>query len=53
MCDFCSWWGFRGEGKEKEDSDNGNKDRSRFLGETMREGWQEMATLCGKMSDAE
>ena len=42
-----------GKGKEKEDSDNGSDDRSRFLGETMREGWQEMAAFCGKMTDAE
>ena len=28
-------------------------DRSRFLGETTREGWQEMAALCRKMMDAE
>ena len=44
---------YEGKGKEKEDSDDGSDDRSHFLGETMREGWQEMAALCGKMTDAE
>ena len=44
---------FGGKGKEKEDSDNGSDDGSRFLWETMREGWQEMAALCGKITDAE
>ena len=39
--------------KGKEDTGDGSDDGSRFLGETMREGWQEMATLCGKMTDAE
>ena len=42
-----------GKGKEKEDGDEGSDDGSRFLGETMREGWQEMAALCGKLTDAE
>ena len=42
-----------GKGKEKEDSDNGSDDGSRFLGETMKEVWQAMAALCGKMTDAE
>ena len=41
------------KGKEKEDSDNGSDDASRFWWETMREGWQEMSALCGKMTDAE
>ena len=41
------------KGKEKEDSDDGSDDGSRVLGETMREGWKEMAVLCGKMTDAE
>ena len=41
------------KGKEKEDSDIGSDDGSRFLAETMREGWQEMASLCGKMTDTE
>ena len=42
-----------GKGKEKQDSDDGSDDESRFLGETMREGWQEMAVLCGNMTDAD
>ena len=42
-----------GKEKEKEDSDDRSDDGSRFLGETMTEGWQEMAALCGKMTDAE
>ena len=42
-----------GKGKEKEDIDDGSDDESRFWGQTMREGWQEMATLYGKMTDAE
>ena len=42
-----------GKGKEKEDSDDESDNGSRFLGETMREGWQEMAALCGKMTDDE
>ena len=42
-----------GKGKEKEDSEDGSDDESRFLGETMRAGWQEMAALCEKMIDAE
>ena len=37
----------------KEDSDDGSDYGSHFLGETMREGWQEMAALCGKMTDTE
>ena len=41
------------KGKEKEDSDGGSDDGSPCLEETMKEGWQEMATLCGKMTDAE
>ena len=41
------------KGKEKEDSNVGRDDGLRFLGETMREGWQEMAVLCGKITDAE
>ena len=41
------------KGKEKEDSDDVSDDGSRCLVETMREGWQEMATLYGKMIDAE
>ena len=44
---------FGRKGKEKEDSDDESDDGSRFLGETMTEGWQEMAALCGKMTDAE
>ena len=40
-------------GKEKEDSDDWSDDGSRFLRNTMREGWQEIAALCGKMTDAE
>ena len=50
---FTVGGGSGGKGKEKEDSDDGSDDGSRFLGETMREGWQEMAALCGKMTDAE
>ena len=42
-----------GKEKEKEESDDGSDVGVRFLGETMREGWQEMAALCGKMTDAE
>ena len=41
------------KGKEREDSDGGSDDVSRFLRETTREGWQEMAALCRKMTDAE
>ena len=41
------------KGKEKESSDDGRDDGLRFLGKTMREGWQEMVPLCGKMTDAE
>ena len=41
------------KGKEKADSFEGSDEGSRFLGETMREGWREMAALCGKMTDAE
>ena len=41
------------KGKGKEDSDGESDDGSRFWGETMREGWQKMAALCGKMNDAE
>ena len=44
---------FGGKGKGKEDSADGSDDGSRFLGETMREGWQEMAAFCGKLTDAE
>ena len=44
---------FGRKGKEKEDSDNVSDDGSRFLGETMREGCQEMVALFGKMTDAE
>ena len=40
------------KGKEKEDSYGGSDDGLHFMGETMREGWQEMAALCGKMTDA-
>ena len=42
-----------GKGKEKEDTDDRSDDGSCFLVETMREGWQEMAVLCGEMTDAE
>ena len=42
-----------GKAKEKEDSDNGNDDGSRFWWETMREGWQEMAAWYGNVTDAE
>ena len=41
------------KGTEKQDSDDGSDDGSRCLGETVREGWQEMAALCGNMTDAE
>ena len=41
-----------GKGKDKENSDDESDDGSRFLAETMREGWQEMVALCGKMTDA-
>ena len=44
---------FGRKGKEKKESDEGSDDGSRFLGETIREGWQEMAALCGKMIDTE
>ena len=42
-----------GEGKGKEDTDGESHDGSRFLGDRMREGWQEMAALCRKMTDTE
>ena len=38
--------------KEKEDSNDKSDDESRFLGENLREGRQEMAKLCRKMIDA-
>ena len=41
------------KGKERQGSDSGSDDESRVLGETMREGWQEMVALCGKMTDDE
>ena len=41
------------KGKEKQESDSGSDDESHFWGETIREGWQEIAALCGKMTDAE
>ena len=44
---------FGSKGKEKEDSDAGSYDGSRVWKYTMREGWQEMAELCGKITDAE
>ena len=40
-------------GKQKEDTDGESDDGSRFLGETMREGWQEMVAFYGKMTDVE
>ena len=42
-----------GKGNEKDDSDDESDDGSNFWGETMRERWQEMAELCGKMTDDE
>ena len=42
-----------GKGKEQEDIDNRSADGSRFSGETIREAWQEIATLFRKMTDAE
>ena len=42
-----------GKAKRKEDSDDESDYGSCFLRETMREGWQGMAALCGKMTDAE
>ena len=44
---------FGRKGKEKEDRDVGSYDRSCVWEDTMREGWQEMAELCGKITDAE
>ena len=39
--------------KETEHSDSESNDGSNFLGETIREGWQEMVALCEKITDAE
>ena len=41
------------KGREKEDTDDGSDDGWRLFGKPMRGGWQEMAALFGKMSDAE
>ena len=40
------------KGKETEDSDAESDDGSRIWEDTMREGWQEMAELCGQITDA-
>ena len=45
--------GISGGRERKRDSDVGSDNGSRFLGETIREGWQEIPTLCGKMTEAE
>ena len=44
---------FGGKGKEKEGSEECNDNRSCFLGNTIREGWQEIEALCSKIADAE